>query len=125
MFLSISVIILINYTRRQELEPSDTESIWIEIKLKNSKPFLVCSVYRHPLPNSEWLDNFALQIEKSFLLQNEIYIIIMGDLSINYQNGNFSNKAEFLKKLSLYRKNKFGHVLGCGAGFFGESGSVN
>ena len=31
----------------------------------------------------------------------------------------------FLEKMSLYWKKFFGHVLGCGAGVFGESGSVN
>ena len=35
------------------------------------------------------------------------------------------HKQEFLEKLSLYRKTYFCHVLGCGAGVYGESGSVN
>ena len=33
-------------------------------------------------------------------------------------------KPGFLEKLSPYRKKCFGHVLGCGAGVFVESGSV-
>ena len=38
----------INYSRRQDIESQDIESIWIEIKLRNSKSFLICSVYSHP-----------------------------------------------------------------------------
>ena len=41
---------------------------------------------------------------------------------ISYQIGT-KIIPQFLEKLSLYRKK--GHVLGCGAGVFGESGSVN
>ena len=36
-----------------------------------------------------------------------------------------TKKTEFLEKLSLYQKKHFGHVLECGVGVFGESGSVN
>ena len=36
----------INYKRRNDLESSEIESIWLEINLKNTKPFLISSVYR-------------------------------------------------------------------------------
>ena len=79
----------INYTRRIDLETSDIESIWLEFKLKNSKSFLFCSVYRPPSSKSEWIDTFSLQIEKSLLLNNEIYIA--GDLNIDFKDGNAAN----------------------------------
>ena len=79
----------INYTRRIDLETSDIESVWLEFNLKNSKSFLFCSVYRPPSSKSEWIDTFFLQIEKSLLLNNEIYIA--GDLNIDFKDGNAAN----------------------------------
>ena len=38
----------IKYKRRNDLESSETESIWLEINLKNTKPILISSVYRPP-----------------------------------------------------------------------------
>ena len=55
----------LNYTRRNDLESQNVESIWLEIKLKNSKSFLVCSVYRPPSAKSEWIDFFSEQIDKA------------------------------------------------------------
>ena len=75
----------IEYERRLDLEPSEVESIWIEIKIKNSKPFLVCSVYRPPSANAEWCEKFAEQIEKSLSITDEIYI--MGDINYYWKNG--------------------------------------
>ena len=61
----------------------------MEIKLKNSKSFLFCSVYRPPSSKSEWIDTFSLQIEKSLLLNNKIHIA--GDLNIDFKDGNAAN----------------------------------
>lgn len=79
----------LNYIRRHDLEAPDIESIWIEIKVKNSKSFLVCSVYRPPSSASEWYENFSIQIEKSLGEINEIYI--MGDLNVDFQNQTLTN----------------------------------
>ena len=38
----------IKYKCRNDLESSEIESIWLEINLKNTKPFLIRSVYRPP-----------------------------------------------------------------------------
>ena len=54
----------VDYERRIDLESTEVESIWIEIKIKNSKSFLACSVYRPPSANAEWCEKFAEQIEK-------------------------------------------------------------
>ena len=42
----------IKYKRRSDLESSEVESIWLEITLKNTKPFPISSVHRHPVPVS-------------------------------------------------------------------------
>ena len=75
----------IEYERRIDLESSEVESIWIEIKIKNSKSFLVCSVYRPPSANAEWCEKFAKQIEKSLSITDEIYI--MGDINYDWKKG--------------------------------------
>ena len=74
--------------RRNDIESPGIESIWVEIKLKNSKSFLICSLYRPPSSNTDWYDKFSGQIEKSLSICDEIYI--MGDLNFDYKNGNFS-----------------------------------
>ena len=76
----------INYVRRHDLESSNIESIWLEIKIINSKSFLLCSVYRPPTSKSEWYDSFSTQIEKSLEVSDEIYI--MGDLNVNVNRQN-------------------------------------
>ena len=44
----------LEYVRRHDLESPDLESIWIEIKIKHTKSFLVCSVYRPPSSTADW-----------------------------------------------------------------------
>ena len=65
----------INYVRRHILESPNIESIWIEVKIRNSKSFLLCSVYRHPSSTSKWYDSFSTQIDKSHAITDEIYIM--------------------------------------------------
>ena len=79
----------INYARRNNLESPDIESIWLEIKLKNNKPFLVCSFYRPPSANTEWCENFSRQIENSLTISDEVYI--MGDINFDGSTGQLSN----------------------------------
>ncbi|MCW4336379.1 MAG: reverse transcriptase domain-containing protein [Candidatus Thiodiazotropha endolucinida] len=78
----------IDYVRRNNLESPDIESIWLEIKLKNNRPFLVCSFYRPPSANAEWYDNFSKQIENSLSISDEVYI--MGDINIDFRAGYLS-----------------------------------
>ena len=40
--------ILMYIVQRHDLETEDIESVWIEVKIKQSNSFLVCSVYRPP-----------------------------------------------------------------------------
>lgn len=48
-----------NYIRRHDLEAPDIESICYEIQVKNSKSFLVYTVYRLPFSASEGHDFFS------------------------------------------------------------------
>ena len=79
----------IDYSRHKEIESSDIESVWIEVHIKNSKSFLVCSVYRPPSSNIEWCESFSKEIEKALTLNDEIYI--MGDINYDCKDGIYSN----------------------------------
>ena len=46
----------INCKRRPEFEISNIETIWSEVTLPNSKPFLICTAYRPPNETSNWID---------------------------------------------------------------------
>ena len=71
----------VNCKRRCELEVSNIETLWTEISLPNSKPFLVCTVYRPPCSNSEWIDLF--EEELSIAQTTGLELIIMGDINID------------------------------------------
>ncbi|MCG8048126.1 MAG: reverse transcriptase domain-containing protein, partial [Candidatus Thiodiazotropha endolucinida] len=82
---------VLQYNRRNDIESPEIESIWIEIKLKNSKPFLFCSVYRPPSSPTEWFTSFAKQIEKAYALLDEVYI--MGDINIDFKDNSLQNNT--------------------------------
>lgn len=77
----------IQYVRRHDLETNDVESIWLEIRLPNTKPFLLCSLYRAPWEKVDWVDKFEYQVETAISLKlDEMYIL--GDLNISFNNDN-------------------------------------
>ena len=77
----------LDYVRRNDIETSDVESIWIEVKMRHS--FFVCSVYRPPSSTTEWTDLFSRQIEKSLTFTDEIYL--MCDININIKDEQLCN----------------------------------
>ena len=81
----------LQYERRNNIQSPDIESTWIEIKLKNSKPFLFSSVYRPPSSKAEWLESFSKQMEKALSISVEVYI--MGDINIDCKNNDFQNNT--------------------------------
>ena len=46
----------LNCRRRDDLEISNIETLWSEVTLTNSKPFLICTLYRLPDAKSGWID---------------------------------------------------------------------
>ena len=78
-----------NYVRRKDLENLVLDSAWIEIRIKNSNPFLICSVYRPPSAKTEWFEKFSKQIEDAACDVSEIYL--MGDFNIDICNGEITN----------------------------------
>ena len=83
--------------RRNELEVSKLETLWAEVVLRNAKPFLLCTLYRPPNANADWIDLFEQQI--SIAQTTGLEIIIMGDFNIDYKN--CSNK-KWLSLVQLF-----------------------
>ena len=87
----------LNCKRKTELEISNIETLWLEITLPNSKPFLVCTVYRPPNANTDWIDLF--EDELSIAQTTGYEIILIGDFNIDYLN--CSNK-KWLNLIQLF-----------------------
>ena len=67
--------------RKKDLEISNIETLWSEVMLPKSKPFLLCTIYRLPNVNSDWID--AFEEELSTAQTTILEIIVMGDLNID------------------------------------------
>ena len=74
----------INCQRKNEIEISKLETLWTEISFTNSKPFLLCSLYRPPNASSDWIDLF--EVELSIAQTTGLEIVIMGDFNIEHSN---------------------------------------
>ena len=68
------------------LEDYDIESVWIEVKIKYSKPILIGFVYRNPAEHADWYDRFSSLMDAVLLESKET--IIMGDFNIHILNPN-------------------------------------
>ena len=67
--------------RRNDLEISNIESIWAEVILPNSRPFLICTVYRPPNALSNWIDLFEEELSKAHA--TGLKFLLMGDFNID------------------------------------------
>ena len=89
-----------DFVRTKDLELTEIKSIWIEIRIKKSKNILLCTIYRPPDLSLHLTDNFANIFSNmlSTASKENIEIIIMGDLNINYLNNtdHFEIKDIFL-----------------------------
>ena len=74
----------INCVRRKDLESSELESIWVEIKQPNSKSFLLCVVYRHLEARVCWKDAFENNVEEAQSDDKEV--IFIGDFNRDLKN---------------------------------------
>ena len=92
--------------RRAEFEISKLETLWAEIKLPNSRPFLVCTVYRPPNARSEWADLFEEEI--SIAQTTGLEYIVMCDFNIDLlsdkSNTKWSNMIQLLDLTQLISK---------------------
>ena len=64
--------------RRSDLEDTDLEILWIEVKLRKTK-LLICNVYRPPDAKASWMDSMAVMVEKA--VAEKAPVVIMGDFN--------------------------------------------
>ena len=70
--------------RRSDLENEQLECIWLEVKPKKSKPFLVGHVYRPPNSSIVWNEIFEDCLENALGEEKEMYIL--GDINRDLLN---------------------------------------
>ena len=95
----------IKFKRRPEYEISKIETIWAEIELPNSKPSLLCSVYRPPSVHSEWIDLF--EEELSIAQATGLEYLLMGDFNIDLNpctNNKWSNLLQLFDLTQLVQE---------------------
>ena len=78
------------YLRRLDIESKEIESLWIQVNLPRTKPFLVIFVYRPPNVKQEWIKLFESQFDKLDCTIQELYIL--GDMNIDYSPTKSVNK---------------------------------
>ena len=71
----------LNVKRRTDIEVSNIETLRTEVSLPNSKPFLICTVYRPPSAYSDWTNLF--EEELSIAQTTGLEFILMGDYNID------------------------------------------
>lgn len=64
----------INYVRRYDLETENVECIWIEVKMKSSKTFIISVLYRSPDSLKHLSKTFAEDFIKSLKYVNLIIL---------------------------------------------------
>lgn len=87
----------LNIKRRSDLEISNIETVWVEVCLPNSKPFLICTVYRPPNASAEWIDLFEKEL--SIAQTTGLEYLLMGDFNIDF--GSCSN-SKWLNLIQLF-----------------------
>ena len=107
----------VNCIRRIDIEDNNIECVWVEIKPKNAKSFLVGSIYRNPDSKVIWKSYFETHIEKVQLEDKEI--ILLGDLNRDLLNARINTDwTDFTNSLGLTqlvekptRKTEFSETL--------------
>ena len=71
----------LNLKRRYDLESSNIETLWADVILPNSKPVLICPVYRPPDARSGWIDLFEKAVSTAQTTGHEF--LLMGGFNID------------------------------------------
>ena len=86
---------------REDLQVEGVESMWLEIKHKAQKSFLLGYTYRPPSSNQSWIDDFEGILEQIYTENKEI--IMLGDFNLNMlDNSNIvHNWLQFTDSVNL------------------------
>ena len=71
----------LDYKLRDDLD-SDTECLWIDLKISSEMNMLLCCLYRPPSSNNAYYDNMLDMLDKVSLENKEM--CVLGDLNFNY-----------------------------------------
>ena len=72
--------------RRMDLERSDMEILWVEVRLKKSK-ILVGNAYRPPNSRVEWMDNLNEMLLG--VVGESAKVMMLGDFNCDFLKSNF------------------------------------
>ena len=74
------------WDRRYDLEINNIECLWVELFIKKSQSFLICSLYRPPNSSEYISKNFEIDFNDMIIKANtpSKEIIIMGDCNADY-----------------------------------------
>ena len=92
-------------TRRNDPEISNIESFWSDIILPNSRPFLICTVYRPPNALSNWVD--LPEEELSMAHATGFELLLMGDFNIDitsFTNPKWNNIIQLFDLLQIVKE---------------------
>ena len=92
------------YSRRNDIEENELESLWIEVKLLNAKPILVGTFYRPPSSNVQYQSKIEESITKVCELNCEV--IILGDFNFNMHS---SSESKFIN--GICRQNSLKQMI--------------
>ena len=85
---------------RPDLEHKQLECIWLEVKHKKSKPFLVGHIYRPPDSGIDWNEAFEDCIENVLKEEKEIYLL--GDVNRDLLNRQIKTSwSEYMEPFGL------------------------
>ena len=98
----------IDFARRPDLENDETDSLWVEIRLKNTKPFIFGTIYKPPDSSKHLSKNFNFFLSKTLqsIDSEKRESIIMGDMNVNYL---IENDHEVIK--DIFTDNGFKQIL--------------
>ena len=70
-----------NVKRREDLESTKVESLWLELKTPKSSSILIGYVYRNPTSRDDWYEEFIAMMDKAS--RNRCDIFLLGDFNLN------------------------------------------
>ena len=81
----------IKHIDRKEFNIShnDIETVWVEITLPQTRPILICTVYRPENSLTSAIEILENQVSSVSQVHTNAEIIIMGDINVDYMNKNY------------------------------------
>ncbi len=71
--------------RRSDLEHPLVECVWLEVKPKGCKAFLLCNIYRPPDAKDDWLSTFENVLINAS--KDQVELVLMGDFNVDLCQG--------------------------------------